>query len=82
MFLIEAHHHILLAGLEKPGTQQYQWKYTEPVVRTASGGPQVVLGRMASPPSPRSSSSNLSVDELDNSIKEQVHAAVTRLVRM
>ena len=79
MFLIEAHHHILLAGLEKPGTQ---WKYTEPVVRTASGGPQVVLGRMASPPSPRSSSSNLSVDELDNSIKEQVHAAVTRLVRM
>ena len=33
---------------------------------------------MANPPSPGSSSSNVSVEELDDSIKEQVQAAVTR----
>lgn len=36
---------------------------------------------MACPSSPRSSSSNISVDELNYSIKEQVHAAVSRSVR-
>ena len=34
---------------------------------------------MAYPPSPPSSSSNVSVAELDDSIKEQVQAAVSRL---